>query len=128
LHPLPAFRTDCKAGISFFLAGSRPLQQNPCEPATIPVMTDQQISYLPYDQALKTVGAIQEEEHPHELNRRIFTVYDHHGKEICWFDAEDTIAIVAPGKINPKKTEVQPLVEDYILNHIPDWNMEQDES
>ena len=90
-------------------------------------MTDQQISYLPYDQAVKTVGAIQEEEHPHELNRRIFTVYDQHGKEICWFDAEDTIAIVAPGKIKPKKTEVQPLVEDYILNHIPDWNMEQDE-
>ena len=54
-------------------------------------MSDQQISYLPYDQALKMVGAIQEEEHPHELNRRIFTVYDINGKEVCWFDAEDTI-------------------------------------
>ena len=87
-------------------------------------MADQQLSYLSYDQALKIVGAIQEEEHPHELNRRIFTVYDTHGKEICWFDAEDTIAIVAPGKINPQKAEVQPLVEDYILNHIPDWDKE----
>jgi hypothetical protein len=85
-------------------------------------MPDQQISYLPYDQALKMVGAIQEEEHPHEPNRRIFTVYDISGKEVCWFDAEDTIAIVAPGKATPKKTEVQPLVEDYILNHIPDWS------
>ena len=85
-------------------------------------MPDQQISYLPYDQALKMVGAIQEEEHPHEPNRRIFTVYDKSGKEVCWFDAEDTIAIVAPGKVTPKKTEVQPLVEDYILNHIPDWS------
>jgi hypothetical protein len=76
-------------------------------------MSDQQISYLPYDQALKMVGAIQEEEHPHELDRRIFTVYDINGKEVCWFD---------PGKSNPKKAEVQPLVEDYILHHIPDWS------
>ena len=85
-------------------------------------MSDNQIHYLPYDQALKMVGAIQEEEHPQEDNRRIFTVYDINGKEVCWFDAEDTIAIVAPGKTNPKKIEVQPLVEDYILNHIPDWS------
>ncbi|KPJ97993.1 MAG: hypothetical protein AMJ60_09775 [Desulfobacterales bacterium SG8_35] len=84
-------------------------------------MSDQQTSYLPYDEALKIVGAIQEEEHPRELNRRIFTVYDKNGREVCWFDAEDTIGIVAPGKIKPRKAEVQPLVEDYILNHIPDW-------
>jgi hypothetical protein len=85
-------------------------------------MADQQLSYLSYDQALKIVGAIQEEEHPYELNRRIFTVYDIQGKEICWFDAEDTIAIVAPGRMNPRKAEMQPLVENYILNHIPDWS------
>jgi hypothetical protein len=85
-------------------------------------MPDQQISYLPYEQALKLVGAIQEEEHPHELNRRIFTVYDTRGKEVCWFDAEETIAKVAPGKAPPKKAKVQPLVENYILNHIPDWS------
>ena len=85
-------------------------------------MSDQQIAYLPYDQAIKVVGAIQEEEHPRELDRRIFTVYDLTGKEICWFDAEDTVAIVAPGKVNPKKTETQPLIEDYILKHIPDWS------
>ena len=85
-------------------------------------MSNQQLSYLPFDQALKTVGAIQEEEHPQELNKRIFTVYDINGKEVCWFDAEETIAIVSPGKINPKKTEIQPLVEEYILNHIPDWS------
>lgn len=85
-------------------------------------MPDQHISYLPYDQALKIVGAIQEEEHSHEPNRRIFTVYDIKGQELCWFDAEDTIAVVAPGKTNPKKTVVQPLVENYILHHIPDWS------
>jgi hypothetical protein len=85
-------------------------------------MSDQQLPYLPYDQALKIVGAIQEEEHPHELNRRIFTVYDINSKEVCWFDAEETIAIVASGKANQKKTKIQPLVEEYILNHIPDWS------
>jgi hypothetical protein len=85
-------------------------------------MSDQQPTYLPYEQALKIVGAIQEEEHPHELNRRIFTVYNINSKELCWFDAEETIAIVAPGKVNLKKTKIQPLVEEYILNHIPDWS------
>ena len=85
-------------------------------------MSDKQISYLPYDQAIKVIVASQEEDLPHELNRRIFTVYDISGKEVCWFDAEDTIAIVAPGKVSPKKADVQPLVEDYILNHIPDWS------
>jgi len=87
-------------------------------------MPDQLITYLPYDKAIKVVGAIQEEEHPQELNRRIFTVYDINGKELCWFDAEDTIAIISPGKTSPKKAEVQPLVEDYILNHIPDWSLD----
>ncbi len=85
-------------------------------------MSDQQITYLPYEQAMKIVGAIQEEEHPHENNRRIFTVYSIDSKELCWFDAEETIEIVAPGKVNPQKAKVQPLVEEYILNHIPDWS------
>jgi hypothetical protein len=85
-------------------------------------MSDQQLSYLTYDQALKTVGAIQEEEHPYENNRRIFTVYDVKGNELCWFDADEITAKVAPGSVEPKKDEIQPLVEDYILNHIPDWD------
>jgi len=85
-------------------------------------MSDQDIRYLSYEEAIKIVGAIQEEEHSVDCNRRIFTVYDQHDKEICWFDAEDTIAIVAPGMVNPKKEKTQALVEAYILNHIPDWS------
>ena len=85
-------------------------------------MSDQDIRYLSYEEAIKIVGAIQEEEHPVDSNRRIFTVYDQHDKEICWFDAEDTIAIVAPGKVNPQKEQIQTLIEGYILNHIPDWS------
>ena len=62
-------------------------------------MSEQDITYLPFEEAVKIVGAIQEEEHPVDLNRRIFTVYDVNDRQICWFDAEDTIAIVAPGKV-----------------------------
>ena len=85
-------------------------------------MSEKDINYLSHEEAVKIVGAIQEEEHPVEINRRIFTVYDVRDKEICWFDAEDTIAIVTPGKVNPKKEKIQPLIEDYILHHIPDWS------
>jgi hypothetical protein len=87
-------------------------------------MADENMEFLPFASALEIVGAIQEEEHPHEYNRRIFTVYDKNDRELCWFDAEDTIAIVAPGETNPKKETVQPKVEEYILNHIPNWVME----
>ena len=85
-------------------------------------MSDQDIKCLSYEEAVKIVGAIQEEEHPVELNKRIFTVYDLRDKEICWFDAEDTVAIVTPGQVNPQKEKIQPLVENYILHHIPDWS------
>ena len=87
-------------------------------------MADENMEFLPFASALEIVGAIQEEEHPHEYNRRIFTVYDKNDRELCWFDAEDTIAIVAPGETNPKKETVQPKVEEYILNHIPKWVMD----
>lgn len=77
--------------------------------------------YLPFDQAVKIVGAIQEEEHTHEPDRRIFTVYALNNQELCWFDAAETIAKVLPDAVNPKKDVVQPKVEEYILNHIPTW-------
>jgi hypothetical protein len=122
MHPLSAFRSSCQTGIIYSSGATLPPKINLPEHVTIPPMSDQQISYLPYEQAIKIVGAIQEEEHPHEPNRRIFTIYDINSKEVCWFDAVETIAIVAPDKVNPKKTIVQPLVEEYILNHIPDWS------
>lgn len=84
-------------------------------------MAEKDEQFLPLDMALQIVGAIQEEEHIREANRRIFTVYDKHNRELCWFDAEETIAIVAPGMTNPKKEKIQPEVEKYILSHIPAW-------
>jgi len=84
-------------------------------------MAEENMEFLPFASAVEMVGAIQEEEHPRENNRRIFTVYDKNDRELCWFDAEDTIAIVTPGGTNPKKETIQPKVEEYILNHIPSW-------
>ena len=84
-------------------------------------MAEENMEFLPFAAAVEIVGAIQEEEHPREDNRRIFTVYDKNNRELCWFDAEDTIAIVAPGETNPKKEKIQPKIEEYILNHIPNW-------
>ena len=49
-------------------------------------MSDQKIEFLPYEEAVKIVAAIQEEEDIHQDNRRILTVYNHEDKEICWFD------------------------------------------
>lgn len=80
--------------------------------------------YIPFAKALEIVGAIQEEEHLREPSRRIFTVYDKNNRELCWFDAEETISEAAAGLNSRKKEDVQPKVEEYILNHIPDWVLE----
>jgi len=58
-------------------------------------------------------GQREEEEHLHENNRRIFTVYDKNGKEICWFDWEQTIA-----EANPATVEG---AVDLIMRSIPEW-------
>ena len=60
----------------------------------------EEVSYLSYVQAKKMVGNVIEEEHLHEANRRILTVYDLKGKELCWFDAEEVMAEIG---IDPNK-------------------------
>ena len=47
--------------------------------------------FVPYEIAKEIVGNVIEEEHLHELNRRILTVYDKSGRELCWYDAEDVL-------------------------------------
>ena len=51
--------------------------------------------YIPYEVALKIVGAVMEEEHLYEPERRILTVYDIQDRELCWFDAEEIMAELA---------------------------------
>ena len=80
-------------------------------------MSDQEISFLTYEQAVKIVAAIQEEEDIHQQDRRILTVYNHDNKEICWFDYEEVLASVGDVPAGERKESVQ----NYVLNRIPDW-------
>ena len=54
-------------------------------------MSDQEMEFLPYEEALKIVAAIQEEEDIHQENRRILTVYNYEDREICWFDFDEVM-------------------------------------
>lgn len=80
-------------------------------------MSDQKIEFLPYEEALKIVAAIQEEEDIHQENRRILTVYNYDDKEVCWFDFDEVMAAVGEVEAGERKETVQ----NYILNRIPSW-------
>jgi len=73
----------------------------------------QEPQFIPYEQAKKIVAEVVEMEHPTEDGKRIFNVYDHRGKSICWFDAEDVEA-----EVDAKKFQE---IEEHILHFIPDW-------
>ena len=73
--------------------------------------------FLPYEEAVKIVAAIQEEEDIHRPNHRILTVYGHDDRELCWFDFAEIIQAVSPVD---KETEKE-MVSEYILRHLPDW-------
>ncbi len=80
-------------------------------------MSDNDVKFLPRDEALKIVAAIQEEEDIDRQNHRILTVYNQDNKEICWFDYKEVMeAVLAEGNTREKSD-----VQDYILRHIPDW-------
>ena len=83
-------------------------------------MTEEEVKYLSIEEAARLVGAIQEEEDIEQQDRRILTVYNKENKELCWFDYDELIAIVA----DVKKSEKQEAVQDYILRHIPDWALD----
>ena len=80
-------------------------------------MSENEIKFLTREEALSVVAAIQEEEDIHNQNKRILTVYNFEDKEICWFDFEEVVdAVKAAGNPTGKSN-----VQDYILEHIPDW-------
>ncbi len=80
-------------------------------------MSEDEIRFLPYEEAAQLVGAIQEEEDIDQQDHRIFTVYSKEDKELCWFDYEDVLNDVKPGRGEDAKE----MVTDYILHRIPDW-------
>jgi hypothetical protein len=78
---------------------------------------EKDIRFLPYEEAVKVVAAIQEEEDIDRPNHRILTVYNHDDQEICWFDFEEVMQAVSPAD----RAEVKEAVSEYILRHLPDW-------
>ncbi len=82
-------------------------------------MSEEEVKFVPYEVAKKIVGSVMEEEHLHDANRRILTVYGINGKELCWFDAEDILAEVDPS-IKDKEAVKEAAVE-LIMHQIPEW-------
>jgi|GEM_PF-206833 len=83
----------------------------------------EETKFIPYEVALQIVGNVIEEEHIHEPDRRILTVYDKQGKELCWYDAEDILAEAKPD--NPKdKDSIKLAAVEVIMHQIPVWAME----
>jgi hypothetical protein len=80
-------------------------------------MAESETKFLPFQEAVKLVAAIQEEENIRDQDRRILTVYNHDDRELCWFDFEEVLQAVGPGD----KQEQKDAVQNYILHHIPDW-------
>lgn len=80
-------------------------------------MSEDAMEFLSYDEALKIVAAIQEEEDIHHENRRVLTVYNYEDREICWFDFDEVMAAVGEVGAGERKQSVQ----DYILKRIPTW-------
>lgn len=83
-------------------------------------MSDNDIRFLPYEDAVKIVAAIQEEEDIEVKDRRILTVYNYDDREVCWFDFEQVMEAVKVDGKTADKEEVQ----EYVLNHIPEWAKE----
>ena len=85
-------------------------------------MSEEKIEFLDFDEALRLVAAIQEEEDIHESNRRILTVYNHHDQEVCWFDFDEVMEAVGDVPAGERKESV----ERYILTHIPRWALDSE--
>ena len=81
-------------------------------------MSEEEIRFLPYEDAARLVGAIQEEEDIDQPDHRILTIYSKHDKELCWYDFEE---VMRDAGVDAKDPEAKEKVSEYILNHLPDW-------
>ncbi len=83
------------------------------------------VNFIAYEDAVKLVANVVEEEHVYEENRRILTVYGHDGQELCWFDAEEVVSEVGgqPAKhaFEQERDEIKEAAVKYIMHRIPDW-------
>ena len=83
----------------------------------------EEIKFVPYAVAKKIVGEIVDEEHLHESDRRVMTVYDVDGRELCWFDTAEIMTDLAITKTDTD--EAKAAAVEYALNHIPVWAVEE---
>lgn len=81
----------------------------------------EEVRFLPYDEAARLVGAIQEEEDIHRPDHRVLTVYNQGNKEICWFDYDEVMQDVGITKSDEDSKEK---LTEYILHRIPDWALD----
>ena len=84
-------------------------------------MSDE-VKFVPYEVAKKIVSEIVDEEHLHEPDRRVLTVYGVNGKEVCWFDTDDLMKELNIEKMDKEKAKEQAI--EYVFNHIPVWAVE----
>lgn len=84
----------------------------------------EEVKFVPYEVAMEIVGNVIEEEHLHEPDRRILTVYDKQGHELCWYDAEEILAEAKPE--NPKDPDsVKHAAVEVVMRQIPTWAVEE---
>lgn len=84
-------------------------------------VSDEEIRFLPYAEAVRLVAAIQEEEDIDEPDHRILTVYSKAEKELCWYDFEEVMRDAGVKSGDPQAKEK---VTEYIMHHLPDWVLE----
>lgn len=80
-------------------------------------MSAEEQKFISYEEAVRLVGAIQEEEDVEDVDRRILMVYSKDDKELCWFDFNEVMEAVGTVEAGQRKEAVQ----NYILNRIPEW-------
>jgi hypothetical protein len=82
---------------------------------------EEQVRFLPYEEAVRLVAAIQEEEDIDDPDHRILTVYSRQEKELCWFDFEE---VMRDAGIKEKDPDAKEKVTEYVMRHLPDWVLE----
>ena len=82
---------------------------------------EEQVRFLPYEEAVRVVAAIQEEEDIDDPDHRILTVYSRQEKELCWFDFEE---VMRDAGIKEKDPDAKENVTEYVMRHLPVWVLE----
>lgn len=81
--------------------------------------------FIPYEVAAKIIANIVEEENIHQNDKRVLTVYDHDGEQLCWYDADEVEDEVIDMVQNKKdRDEIKCACVESIMHQIPKWVLE----